>query len=73
MYVMLYLDLTGGNTIKNCESRGCPNYFRVGPQSKSRYCSERCANRTSTNLPPDPRSGILMCPRTLESQKGGSP
>ncbi len=50
MYVMLYLDLTGGNTIKNCESRGCPNYFRVGPQSKSRYCSERCANRASTRL-----------------------
>jgi hypothetical protein len=50
MYVMLYLDLTGGNTIKNCESRGCPNYFRVGPQSKSRYCSERCANRASTRM-----------------------
>ena len=50
MHVMLYLDLTGGNTIRKCESRGCPNSFRVGPQSKSRYCSERCANRASTRM-----------------------
>jgi hypothetical protein len=50
MYVMLYLDLTGGSTLKKCESRGCPNYFRVGPQSKSKYCSERCANRASTRM-----------------------
>ncbi|HVF00070.1 MAG TPA: hypothetical protein VNA27_01845 [Rubrobacteraceae bacterium] len=48
LYVMLYLDLTGGNTIKKCQSRGCPNYFRLGPQSKSIYCSPRCASRAST-------------------------
>jgi hypothetical protein len=50
MYVMLFLDLTGGNAIKKCQSRGCPNYFRVGSQSRSRYCSERCANRASTRM-----------------------
>jgi len=48
MYVMLLFDLTEDNTIKKCQSRGCPNYFRIGSQSKSRYCSERCANRAST-------------------------
>jgi hypothetical protein len=48
MYAMLYLDLTGGNTIRKCQSGGCPNSFRVGSQSKSKYCSERCANRAST-------------------------
>jgi hypothetical protein len=50
MYLMLYLDLSGGNTIKKCQSRGCPNSFRVGSQSKSKYCSQRCANRASTRM-----------------------
>jgi hypothetical protein len=50
MYIMIWLDLTGDDTIKKCQSRGCPNYFRVGSQSKSRYCSERCANRASTRM-----------------------
>jgi hypothetical protein len=48
MYVMLFLDLTGGNTIKKCQSRGCANYFRVGSQSKSIYCTTTCADRAST-------------------------
>jgi len=50
MYTMLYLDLTGGNTIKKCGSWGCSNYFRLGAQSKSRYCSQKCANRASTRM-----------------------
>lgn len=50
MYVMLFSDLTGGRTIKKCESQGCPNYFRIGSQGKSKYCSGRCANRASTRL-----------------------
>jgi hypothetical protein len=50
MYIMMWLDLTGDNTIKKCQSGGCPNYFRVGSQSKSRYCSDRCANRASTRM-----------------------
>jgi hypothetical protein len=48
MHLMVYLDLTGGNTVKRCRSRGCPNYFRIGPQSESKYCSGRCAYRAST-------------------------
>jgi len=50
MYVMLWLDLTGGSTIRKCLSRGCQNYFRMGPQSKSMYCPKRCANRASTRM-----------------------
>jgi hypothetical protein len=50
MYLMLFLDLTGGATIKKCQSRMCTHYFRIGSQSKSRYCSERCANRASTRM-----------------------
>jgi hypothetical protein len=48
MYLMYYLDVTGGSTIKKCESIGCPKYFRTGAQGDSKYCSERCANRAST-------------------------
>ena len=50
MYIMLYLDFTGGNTVKKCQSRGCLNYFRVGSQGESIYCSLKCANRASTRL-----------------------
>jgi hypothetical protein len=50
MYVMLYLDLTGGNTIKKCQSRGCLNTFRVGSQSTSKYCSKQCAYRAATRM-----------------------
>jgi hypothetical protein len=50
MYVMLWLDLTRDNTITKCQRRGCPYYFRVGAQSKSKYCSERCANTASTRM-----------------------
>lgn len=48
MYLMFYLDITGGSAIKKCQSSGCPEYFRTGAQSESKYCSERCANRAST-------------------------
>ncbi len=50
MHLMLYLDLTGGSTVKRCGSRGCSNYFRVGPQSESKYCTKTCANRASTRM-----------------------
>jgi hypothetical protein len=50
MGVMLFLDLTGGNTIKRCQSRGCLNYYRVGSQPQSKYCSDQCATRASTRL-----------------------
>jgi hypothetical protein len=48
MYVMLWLDLTGGSTIKKCKRRKCSNYFRIGSQSKSIYCSRKCADTAST-------------------------
>jgi hypothetical protein len=48
MYLMLHLDTTGANEIRKCQSRGCPEYFRIGSQSKTLYCSPRCANRAST-------------------------
>ncbi len=50
MYLMLYLDLTGGQEIRICQSRDCRRYYRVGPQARSLYCSPRCANRASTRL-----------------------
>ena len=50
MHVMLFLNLTSDRTIRKCESRRYPNYFRIGWQSKSKYCSKRCANRASTRL-----------------------
>ena len=50
MGVMFLLDLTSDNKIRKCQSRGCPNYFRIGPQTKSKYCSTRCANRASTRI-----------------------
>jgi hypothetical protein len=50
IYVMLYLDLTGGATIKTCASRGCQNYFRSNNPRRI-YCSTNpCANRASTRL-----------------------
>jgi hypothetical protein len=50
MYVMPWLDLTRDNTIRKCQSRDCPNYFRVGSQSKSKYCSKQHADRASTRM-----------------------
>jgi SAM-dependent methyltransferase len=49
-YMMLYLDLTSDNTIRKCQRGGCPDYFRVGAQCKSKYCTERCANAASTRM-----------------------
>ena len=48
MHLMLCLDLSGESTIQKCQSRGCPEYFRVGPYSRARYCSSRCASRATT-------------------------
>jgi hypothetical protein len=49
MYIMLYLDLTGGNAVKKCQRSGDPNYFRMGLQ-ESKYCSIECANHASTRM-----------------------
>ena len=50
MYLMLWFDLTGGSAIRQCELRGCSTYYRVGSQSRTRYCSERHANLASTRM-----------------------
>ena len=50
MYLMLWFDLTGGSAIRQCESRGCFTYFRVGSQSRTKYCSEQHANLASTRM-----------------------
>jgi hypothetical protein len=50
MYLMLYLDLTGGSEIHRCQKSGCQMYYRAGPQSSSKYCSVKCANAASTRM-----------------------
>jgi hypothetical protein len=50
LYLMLYLDVTGGRSIRRCKRSGCQNYYRAGPQSNSKYCTERCASAASTRM-----------------------
>jgi hypothetical protein len=50
MYLMLLLDLSGGSRLKECESRDCHTYFRLGPQSGTKYCSKEHADRASTRM-----------------------
>ncbi|MBX6764994.1 MAG: CGNR zinc finger domain-containing protein [Rubrobacteraceae bacterium] len=50
MHLMLFLDHSHGNRLIKCASRGCPNYFRTGPYSRARYCSQQCASRAATRL-----------------------
>jgi hypothetical protein len=50
MYLMLYLDLTGGAELRECASHDCPNYYRVGPQLGSKYCSKAHARRAATRM-----------------------
>jgi hypothetical protein len=38
MYLMLWLDMTGGRSVVKCRARGCPNWFRQGSQPDSIYC-----------------------------------
>jgi hypothetical protein len=50
MYLMLYLDITGGQRIRRCNRSGCGTYYRLGPQTNSLYCSKKCTSRASTRL-----------------------
>ena len=50
LYLMLYLDVTGGREIRRCKRSSCQTYYRAGPQSNSKYRSQRCANAASTRL-----------------------
>jgi hypothetical protein len=38
MYLMLWLDMTGGRSLVKCRATGCPNWFRRGSQPNSMYC-----------------------------------
>jgi hypothetical protein len=48
MYLMLFEDLIGGARLRECDSRDCSNYYRLGPQTTTRYCSEKHTSRAST-------------------------
>jgi hypothetical protein len=51
MYLMLWLDLTGGRFLRECGLHTCHNYFREGSQGeKTLYCSDRHTSLASTRL-----------------------
>jgi hypothetical protein len=50
MHLMLWLDLTGGRSVRECGLRDCSNYFRVGSQSGTLYCSGKHASLASTRM-----------------------
>ena len=51
MYLMLWLDFTGGRFVRECGLHDCHNFFRQGSQGDHTvYCSVKHANRASTRL-----------------------
>jgi hypothetical protein len=51
MYLMLWLDLRGGHSVRECGLSDCTNYYRVGSQKeKTLYCSEKHASLASTRM-----------------------
>jgi len=50
MYLMLWLDLIRGSELRECGCHDCANYYRVGPQTNSKYCSERHAYRAAKRM-----------------------
>jgi hypothetical protein len=49
VYLMLYLDLTGGSELRKCARQTCSNYFRLGSQGGSLYCSNKCTSLATTH------------------------
>ena len=47
MYLMVYLDLTGGNKVRRCPRPDCQMYYRMGAH-ESEYCSEKCTSWATT-------------------------
>jgi hypothetical protein len=47
MYLMIYLDFTGGNKVRRCNRPDCLTYFRLGAH-ESDYCSPRCTSWATT-------------------------
>ncbi len=50
MYLMLWQDLINGSELRECGCRDCTTYYRVGPQTDSKYCSETHAYRAAKRL-----------------------
>ena len=50
MYLMLWQDLINSSELRECASHDCATYFRVGPQTDSKYCSMKHADRASTRM-----------------------
>jgi hypothetical protein len=55
IYLMRYLDLNSGTKMRKCQASDCPEYFRVGPRSRRKYCppppgqkESRCLSRVTT-------------------------
>jgi hypothetical protein len=51
MHLLLWLDLRGGHSVRECGLHDCTNYFRVGSQKeKTRYCSAKHTSLASTRM-----------------------
>ena len=55
LHLLLWLDKTGGGSIRKCQAPGCPGWFRAGSQPGSKYCpppdskeQSQCASRMSS-------------------------
>lgn len=55
VHLLLWLDKTGGGSIRKCQAPGCPGWFRAGSQPGSKYCpppdgkeQSQCASRMSS-------------------------
>ena len=51
MHLLLWLDLRGGRSVRECGLHDCSNFYRVGSQKeKTLYCSGKHANLASTRM-----------------------
>jgi hypothetical protein len=55
IYLMRYLDLNSGTEMRKCQATDCPEYFRVRPRSRQKFCypppgkkESRCLSRMTT-------------------------
>lgn len=47
LYLMVYLDFTGGRKVRHCKRRDCQKPYRLGVQA-SEYCSKSCTSCATT-------------------------
>jgi hypothetical protein len=57
IHLLIWLNKTGGGSIRKCEAPGCPSWFQAGSQPGSMYCppppgkkQSRCASRASSQM-----------------------